>query len=80
MLWAGVLQAVEDHFGAGVSLLGQFTGLGDEGPELLLNFLRCLERRFLRAFHGDEFASLRDELDRLESEIDQQSRQRDRKR
>jgi len=41
------LQAVEHHFGAGVSLLRQLTGLGDEGPELLLNFLRCLERRFL---------------------------------
>ena len=70
---AGVLQAFEQHFGAGVSLLRKFTGFGHDGLELVLNFLRFLKRPLLGAFHRAELTSLRDELHRLETEIDQQS-------
>ena len=54
------LQPFHHQLGAGVSLVGEFAGLGDEGSELRLDFLRFLEGVFLAGFHLAEIASFAD--------------------
>ena len=69
-------QKEHDHFRAGVSLVGQLPGLRHQVSELSLHFLRFLNRCFLAGFYLAEITSFRNQLDRLKTKIDRQSRQR----